>query len=66
MFSVPLSIAIRAPDDSANHSTGTPIRSARSRAAMIRRHSGSATLPSPRVGSPNMTTRVMPSGILAV
>ena len=33
---------------------------------MIRRHSGSATLPSPRVGSLSMITLVMPSGILAV
>ena len=36
MFSVPESIEIRAPADSANHSTGTRIRSARSRAAMTR------------------------------
>ena len=62
MFSVPLSIAISAPEDTANHSTGTCIRSARSSAAMIRRHSGSARLPSPRVGSPSSATRVMPSG----
>ena len=40
MFSVPESIEIRAPADSANHSTGTDIRSARSSAAMIRAHSG--------------------------
>ena len=66
MFSVPLSIAILAPDDSVNHSTGTPIRSARSSAAMIRLHSGSAKLPSPRVGSPNSATRVMPSGSFSV
>ena len=52
MFSVPESIEIRAPEDSANHSTGTRIRSARSSAAMIRRHSGSATAPSAFVGSP--------------
>ena len=44
MFSVPESIEIRAPDDNANHSTGTPSSSAMSSAAMIRRHSGSATL----------------------
>ena len=43
MFSVPESMAIFAPADSANHSTGTPSSSARSSAAMIRRHSGSAT-----------------------
>ena len=54
MFSVPLSMAIFAPADSANHSTGTPSRSARSSAAMIRRHSGSASEPSARVGSPRM------------
>ena len=36
MFSVPESIEIRAPAESANHSTGTDIRSARSSAAMIR------------------------------
>ena len=46
MFSVPLSIAIFAPADSANHSSGTPSSSARSSAAMIRRHSGSASEPS--------------------
>ncbi len=62
MFSVPLSIEIFAPDDSAYHSTGTCIRSARSRAAMTRAHSGSATEPSARVGSPNSATRTMPSG----
>ena len=56
MFSVPLSIAMRAPDDSANHSTGTCSRSARSSAAMIRRHSGSASAPSRRVGSPRIAT----------
>ena len=52
MFSVPESIEIRAPAESANHSTGTDIRSARSRAAMIRAHSGSATAPRALVGSP--------------
>ena len=46
MFSVPESIEIRAPAESANHSTGTPIRSARSSAAMTRAHSGSASAPS--------------------
>ena len=62
MFSVPESIAIFAPADSANHSTGTPSSSARSSAAITRRHSGSASEPSERVGSPSMTTRSMPSG----
>ena len=62
MFSVPLSIEIFAPDDSANHSTGTPISSARSSAAITRAHSGSATEPSALVGSPSSATRVMPSG----
>ena len=62
MFSVPLSIAIFAPAESANHSNGTPSSSARSSAAMIRRHSGSASEPSARVGSPSSATRSMPSG----
>ena len=66
MFSVPLSIAIRAPEDTANHSTGTRSFSARSSAAMMRRHSGSARLPRPRVGSLSSATRVIPSGTLAV
>ena len=66
MFSVPESIEIRAPADSANHSTGTCIRSARSRAAMTRRHSGSETEPSDLVGSPQSTTRVTPSGWIGV
>src|SRR4051794_19035714 len=57
MFSVPESIAIFAPDESANHSTGTPSSSAMSSAAMMRRHSGSATEPSAFVGSPSSTTR---------
>ena len=62
MFSVPESIAIRAPADSANHSTGTPSSSARSSAAMIRRHSGSASEPRAFVGSPSSATRSIPSG----
>ncbi len=66
MFSVPESIEIRAPADSANHSSGTCIRSARSMAAMIREHSGSDTAPSALVGSPHSTTRVTPSGCRAV
>ena len=33
---------------------------------MIRRHSGSARLPSPRVGSLRIATRVIPSGTFAV
>ena len=66
MFSVPESIEIRAPAESANHSSGTCIRSARSMAAMIREHSGSETAPSAFVGSPQSTTRVTPSGCSAV
>jgi hypothetical protein len=66
MFSVPESIEIRAPAESANHSTGTRIRSARSMAAMIRVHSGSETAPRALVGSPHRTTRVTPSGCSAV
>ena len=62
MFSVPESMAIFAPADSANHSTGTPSSSARSSAAITRRHSGSASEPSARVGSPSSATRSMPSG----
>ena len=66
MFSVPLSMAILAPAERANHSSGTPIFSARSSAARIRRHSGSASEPIAPIGSPRRTTRVIPSGILAV
>ena len=62
MFSVPDSIEMRAPADSANHSTGMPRRSARSSAAITRAHSGSDSAPSDLVGSPSSTTRVMPSG----
>ena len=62
MFSVPESIAIFAPEESANHSTGTSSSSARSSAAITRSHSGSASEPSERVGSPSSTTRRMPSG----
>ena len=62
MFSVPLSIEMRAPDDSANHSTGSPRSSARSSAAMTIEHSGSDTVPSALVGSPSSATRVTPSG----
>ena len=62
MFSVPEVIEIRAPEDSANHSTGTDIRSARSSAAITRVHSGSASAPSDLAGSPSSTTRVTPSG----
>ena len=62
MFSVPDSIEIRAPDDSANHSSGTAIRSARSIAAMTRAHSGSDSAPSDLVGSPSSTTLVTPPG----
>src|SRR5881392_2462011 len=66
MFSVPESIEMRAPAESANHSTGTPRRSARSSAAMTRRHSCSATDPSDLVGSPQSTTRCTPSGCSGV
>ena len=62
MFSVPESIEIRAPAERAYHSTGTSQLLARSRAAMIRAHSASATAPSARVGSPLSTTRRTPSG----
>ena len=58
MFSVPEFIEIRAPDESANHSSGTPFRSARSSAAITRAHSGSDSAPSDLVGSPSSTTRV--------
>ena len=64
MFSVPLVIEMRAPDDTANHSTGRPRRSARSMAAMIRRHSASAREPRLRLGSPAMSTRRIPSGMV--
>src|SRR5699024_9078139 len=60
--SVPESIAIRAPADNANHSTGTFIRSAKSSAATILEHSGSDNAPSALVGSPSSTTLVIPSG----
>ena len=62
MFSVPESIAILAPAETAYHSTGTPCSRARSIAARTRRHSGSAMAPSARVGSPSSSTRVRPSG----
>ena len=66
MFSVPESIEMRAPADSANHSTGSPRSSARSSAAMTRAHSGSATAPSDRSGSPQSSTRVTPWGCSGV
>ena len=62
MFSVPDSIEISAPEETANHSTGTPSSSARASDALTSRHSGSARFPSPRVGSESIATRVMPSG----
>ena len=65
-FSEPEFIEIRAPDDSANHSTGTRSRCARSSAAITRAHSGSDSAPSDLVGSPSSTTRVTPSGYRAV
>ena len=66
MFSVPDCIEIRAPADSANHSSGTRSRSARSSAAITRRHSGSDSAPRDRVGSPSSTTLVTPSGYRSV
>ncbi len=66
MFSVPLSIEMVAPEERANHSTGADSSSARSSAATTRAHSASATVPSAFVGSPNMATRVMPSGYRGV
>ena len=50
MFSVPLSIEIFAPEDRVNHSTGTPISSARSIAATTIAHSATATVPRALVG----------------
>ena len=61
-FSLPESMAIRAPADRANHSMGARIRSARSTAASSRRHSASVIEPIALVGSPSTATRVMPSG----
>ena len=65
-FSEPLSMAMRAPADRANHSTGRPRSSARSRAARMRTHSASVIEPMALVGSPSSATRVMPSGYLSV
>ena len=62
MFSVPESMAIFAPADTANHSTGASSCRASSSAASTRRHSGSAIAPRALVGSPISTTRRMPSG----
>ena len=62
MFSVPESIEIRAPDDSANHSTGTPQPLGEVERGDDPRHSGSDSAPSDLVGSPSSTTRVTPSG----
>ena len=66
MFSTPLSIEILAPAEMGNHSTGTCIEWARSKAARMRRHSGSAKAPKSLLGSPKIRTRVMPSGYLVV
>ena len=66
MFSVPESMEMRAPADTANHSSGRFSRSARSSAAMTRAHSGSDSAPSALVGSPSSTTRRMPSGCSGV
>ena len=63
---MPLSIAMRAPLETGIHSTGDPRASARSRAATMRSHSGTASEPIPRVGSDRMSTRLMPSGTLSV
>src|SRR6266508_778803 len=52
MFSLPLSIEIFAPAETANHSSGTPSRSARPMPAMMRAHSGSARGPSLLLGGP--------------
>ena len=57
---------MRAPEDSANHSTGRRSPSARSRAAMMRRHSGSARCPRPRVGSPSDRDPRHPLGTVSV
>ena len=61
-FSVPESSAMRAPADSATHSTGSPRSSARSIAATIRRHSASPSEPISIVASPMTSMRVKPSG----
>ncbi|OPZ52704.1 MAG: hypothetical protein BWY91_02212 [bacterium ADurb.BinA028] len=66
MFSVPESIAMRAPDEQAYHSTGILRSAASASEALIRRHSGSARLPKPCVGSDNIANRVMPSGTRSV
>ncbi len=66
MFSVPESMEMRAPADTANHSSGMPSRSARSSAAITRAHSGSDSAPSALVGSPSSTTRRTPSGCSGV
>jgi hypothetical protein len=50
MFSVPLSMAIFAPAERANHSAGTPSSCASSSAAMMRWHSGAASEPSAWLG----------------
>jgi len=62
MFSVPLSMEILAPAETANHSSGTPSLSARSMPARMRWHSGWASEPMARLGSPRSTTRSIPSG----
>ena len=61
-FSLPESMAILAPADSANHSIGTSIWAASSIAASTRRHSASVIDPIALVGSPSTATRVRPSG----
>ena len=67
MFSVPQSIEILAPEDSVNHSTGTPCSLGQlDGLGDPIAHSATATVPSALVGSPNSATRVMPSGYFAV
>jgi hypothetical protein len=65
-FSVPLSIAIRAPLETGTHSSGSCNRSARSMAAITRSHSGGPSEPMPSVGSESRSTRRIPSGIFSV
>ena len=62
MLSVPESMAIFAPAESANQSIGSCSRWAMSSAAMIRTHSGSDSDPSAWVGSPSSVIRAIPSG----
>jgi hypothetical protein len=65
-FSVPLSMAMRAPLETGSHSTGMPRASARSIAAAMRSHSGADSEPMEMVGSESSSTRLMPSGTFSV